>query len=100
MAAPWGVPTRRRIAPDYMQIYCRGGRQGRDDLLFGLLLLVDLPVRERLRTELDVGDVGIDAVRAGPGGELPILHVAAACLFFLTPFVERFLAFALCCGGS
>ena len=43
----------------------------------------DLPVGQRLRAELDVGDVGVDAVGLGAGGRLPLLRVSAAGSFSL-----------------
>src|SRR5690349_15215896 len=60
-----------------------------------VVLLLELPVGEGLRSRDDAFDVGIDAVVPRRLGRLALLHILTSRRFLLTSLVERLLPFAL-----
>ena len=87
----------------------RGRRDGNDldgwleaerDQLRPLLLEIDLPVGKRLRTRHDVGDVGVNPIRAPLFAGLALFGVLPPRKFLLAPFVQRLFTFSLGCSGS
>jgi hypothetical protein len=71
------------------------------DQLGVLGIFFNLPFGRRLRSEFDVGDVGVDAIRRGLWRAcLPLFFLPAPLGFLLATLDQSLLALTLCSGGS